>query len=60
MTAGKLKSDVIILYDPTSGKLSDTGDDCYSPRAAGDYLLWAVLHDNRGGVSWVQSSIHVQ
>ncbi len=59
VTAGKVKSDVIILYDPTSGKLDDTGDDFYSPRAVGDYLLWAVLHDNRGGVSWVQSSIHV-
>jgi len=44
----------VILFDPRKGQLTGTEIDLRAPQVAGSYLLWAVLHDNRGGVSWVQ------
>jgi hypothetical protein len=58
LTAGKVAHDTIVLFDPRAGRLSNTSDSFYSPQAAGDSILWAVVHDNRGGVSWAQFSIH--
>jgi hypothetical protein len=59
LTAGKVRHDTIILFDPRAGQLSNTSDSFYSTQAAGDALLWAVVHDNRGGVSWAQVPVHV-
>jgi hypothetical protein len=52
LTAGKVKHDTLILYDPRDGMLSDTHDDFRAPQVPGAYRLWAVVHDNRGGTSW--------
>jgi len=60
LTAGKVKNETVILYDPLAGKLSGTVDDLSTPQRAGDAELWAVVHDNRGGVSWEQVTMHVQ
>ena len=54
LTAGKVKHDTLILFDPSQGQLTGLADDLHAPQTAGSYLLWAVAHDNRGGVSWVQ------
>lgn len=59
VTAGSLKDDTVILYDPQSDSLS--GADSYqAPTSAGDYLFWSVVHDNRGGTSWLQIPLHAQ
>lgn len=54
LTGGKVKNDTMILDDPRDGRLSGTSDDLSAPQSAGDGLLWAVVHDDRGGVSWLQ------
>jgi hypothetical protein len=54
LTAGKVKSDTVILFDPHLGALSKGANALTAPQAAGAYLLWVVAHDNRGGVSWIQ------
>lgn len=54
LTAGKVKNDTEILYDPTAGALSNTADDLYAPQSVGSYMFWSVVHDDRGGCSWVQ------
>jgi hypothetical protein len=54
LTAGKVKNDTVILFDPRHGALSNDADALSAPQAVGAYLLWAVAHDNRGGVSWLQ------
>lgn len=58
-TAGKLKSDVRVLFDPAAGRAS-SADDFEAPPAAGDATLWAVVHDNRGGVSWATLPIRTR
>lgn len=58
-TAGEFKNDTVILFDPRVGRLSNTSDEYRPPLLAGDYELWAVVHDNRGGVSWIALPLHV-
>lgn len=58
MSGGKVKNDVVVLYDPRAGRLPDTGDDFSAPQAAGDATLWAVVRDNRGGAAWLAVPIH--
>lgn len=41
-----------LLYDATAGKLADPSVQLTPPAAGGDGLLWVVVRDNRGGVSW--------
>lgn len=60
LTAGKVKNDTVILYDPLASQLSNTADDLSAPQQAGDAQLWAVVHDNRGGVNWEQVTLHAQ
>jgi hypothetical protein len=59
-TAGKIANDTTIIFDPRQGRLADTGNDFRSPPSAGDYQLWAVVHDNRGGVVGQQFRLHVR
>ncbi len=59
VTGGKLANDTVVLADPRRGRLSDTGDDYRAPQAPGEYRLWVVLHDNRGGVAWQEIPLHV-
>ncbi len=59
LSAGKVKDEVEILYDPRQGRLTNSGDDLYAPEAPGDYLLWAVVHDDRGGAAWLEVPLHV-
>jgi|CZKU01.1.fsa_nt_gi hypothetical protein len=46
-------NDTEVLYDPVTGRLTGTEDDLYAPREIGGMQLWAVVHDNRGGVNWL-------
>ncbi len=59
VTGGKLKHDTLILFEPHNGRVSDTSDGFYAPENPGAYLLWAVVHDNRGGVNWMQIPLSV-
>jgi hypothetical protein len=58
LTAGQVKNDTVILYDPSAGALSNTADAFYAPQAVGDSWLWAVVHNNCGGASWLQVPVH--
>jgi len=60
LTAGKMDKDVAILFDPHTGRLSATEDKLFAPQSAGDYLLWAVVRDNRCGADWLQVPLHVR
>ena len=59
-TAGKIANDTTIVYDPRQGRLTDTGNDFRPPLSAGEHQLWAVVHDNRGGVVWQHLALHVR
>jgi hypothetical protein len=59
VTAGKLKHDMLILLEPHNGRVTDTSNGYYAPAASGNGVLWAVVHDNRGGVNWMQVPLSV-
>lgn len=59
-TYGKFTSDRVIVYDPYEGRPPTTKVEFVPPKSAGRGVLWAVLHDNRGGVSWVRVPLTVE
>jgi hypothetical protein len=63
-TGGKFEDDIRVLYDATEGKLSDTAVDFRRPKKRQGVTdqtekLWAVVHDSRGGVSWVSMRLKI-
>jgi hypothetical protein len=60
VTRGGVKSDVRLLNDAKKGWNDDYGTKFWAPKEKGPVSVWAVAHDNRGGVSWVRQEIGVQ
>lgn len=58
VTGGKVKNDVEVLFDPRLGRLTNTADDFSAPLTAGEYTLWAVVRDDRGGTVWLSVPVH--
>jgi len=57
---GGFKSAVRLLNDATNGWNDNYGTDFYAPKAAKVSRIWALAHDNRGGVAWAGISIKTQ
>ncbi|MET0591829.1 MAG: hypothetical protein ABW133_03960 [Polyangiaceae bacterium] len=59
LTAGSFKSSVRLINDATSG-FNDKNEGEFTPPAeSGPLRLFGVLHDNRGGVNWLEGKIIV-
>ena len=58
--AGGFKSPVRLLNDATNGWNDDYGTDFYAPKEPGLARIWAIAHDNRGGVAWSGVTLKVQ
>lgn len=58
--AGGFKSAVRLLNDATSGWNDNYGTVFYAPKSPGPFRLWAVVHDNRGGVAWSGITLKAQ
>jgi hypothetical protein len=56
-TAGNFKSSQRLVNDATKGWNDDNGTDYYAPAEPGPVRLFAVVHDNRGGVAWREGTI---
>jgi len=57
-TLGKVLDEARLLYDTTSGAVSGgdpakTDNTFTAPSTSGTGTMWMVVHDNRGGASWV-------
>jgi hypothetical protein len=59
-TSARFKDGARLLYEPTRGKVIGTEDKLLGPKVAGDGFIWAVVHDNRGGATWVQFPFHTK
>jgi hypothetical protein len=59
LTGGRVKDDARIVYDAKLGRVP-SADDLEAPGAPGDQTLWAVVHDDRGGVNWIQVPVHAR
>lgn len=59
---GALSNEARLLYNTTTGSVggpSVTDNQFQPPTAPGDGTIWIVVHDNRGGASWVSVPVHV-
>lgn len=58
---GSVRGDgVRLLNDATTGWNDDYGTEFYAPKEEGPVNIWAVVHDDRGGVSWARTQIYVR
>lgn len=57
---GSVDSQARLLNDATSGWNSDYGTTFRAPKKSGPVQIWAVVHDNRGGVDWVRQTVIVK
>ena len=58
---GGFKSPVRLLNDATNGWNDDYGTEFYAPKDANKVMrVWALVHDNRGGVAWAGISLKSQ
>jgi hypothetical protein len=60
LTGGKVKNDVQVLFDPRLGRLTGSINAFSAPLAPGEYPLWVVVRDDRGGTSWLSVPIHAK
>jgi|HubBroStandDraft_1064217.scaffolds.fasta_scaffold55392_2 hypothetical protein len=63
-TYGSFSDDARLLYDPTAGSLGGASvtDDQFTPPTTATPskgFIWIVVHDNRGGASWVTVPVQV-
>jgi hypothetical protein len=58
-TGGSFAHDLRLVSDATAGWNDDHGTDWHIPSDPGPAKIWAVVHDNRGGVGWVSMSVIV-
>jgi hypothetical protein len=59
-TFGNFRSSTKLLNDATTGYNSQNGTQFYAPNVKGLVPIWAVIHDNRGGVSWAGTTLKIQ
>lgn len=59
VTLGRFVIPRVIVRDPFAGAPELSNALYEPPRDVGRGVLWAVLHDNRGGVNWIQVPIEV-
>ncbi len=54
-TGGRFDADAKLLFDVETGRVrSGTENSLRAPKDPGNYTLWAVVHDNRNGISWLE------
>lgn len=56
---GRLDADARFIHDGDVGWIDDHATSWRAPRTPGEARLWAVVRDNRGGVSWVFQDVLV-
>lgn len=57
---GGFKSSVRLLNDATNGWNSDYGTEFYASKDAKISRVWALVHDNRGGVAWAGITVKTE
>lgn len=59
VSRGSVTSSVRLLNDATSGWNPAYATKLLAPREPGPVMIWAVVHDNRGGVQWARVTAQV-
>jgi hypothetical protein len=58
-TFGLFDTEIRLLYDPQTGKVTDTAETFRAPHVPGLGTMWIVVHDSRGGATWVSFPVHI-
>jgi hypothetical protein len=59
-TVGKFQGDRRVLFDGNRGRMPKPAIDFLPPNDPVKGKMWAILHDNRGGTSWLEFPIEIQ
>jgi len=59
-TIGSLSSSAILIDDPSRGRVTVPKPENLTVTSAEKGTLWAVVHDNRGGATWVTVGLHAE
>jgi hypothetical protein len=60
-TIGSLSDDAILVFDPSLGRIkAPHQEDLQSVTQKQQGTMWAIVHDNRGGASWITVPLDVQ
>ena len=59
-SVGKFTTDRKILFDGQLGRTPKSAIELSPPRDPAKGTIWAVLHDNRGGTSWLELPIEIE
>ena len=57
---GAFDDEARLLFDTRQGRISDTDVTFRAPKDVTDGTMWAVVHDNRGGATWIIVPLHVR
>ena len=49
-----------LLFDTRDGRVGDTEVKYHAPKDVTDGTIWGVVHDNRGGATWLVIPLHVR
>jgi len=60
VSGGWVDDDVRIIYDATTGGTPASANALAAASEPGEYTLWAVVRDDRGGVDWIDVALHVR
>ena len=58
--AGKFDDEARLLFDTREGRVTDNENIFRATKDVADGTLWAVVHDNRGGATWIIVPLHVR
>ncbi len=59
-TVGKVRYNRVVVFDVKRGAIGSTANEFYSPLSKGDGRLFAVVHDSRSGVNWIEVPIQTR
>ncbi len=57
---GTFDNEARLLFDTQMGRISDSDVKYRAPKDPADGTVWGVVHDNRGGASWIVVPLHVR
>ncbi len=59
-SGGRFDADAKLLFDVETGRVPESSNKFRAPSAPGWYRLWAVVHDNRNGINWLEVPFEVR
>lgn len=57
---GDFQDEARLLFDPKTGRITDSDIEYRAPYEAAEGTVWAVVHDNRAGASFITLPVHVK